>query len=55
MWEDVLLADASLDLARGKFRDAMAAVNQILADDPKHQQALAMRGRIELAESDWGW
>ncbi|MEM6673328.1 MAG: hypothetical protein AAF726_10830 [Planctomycetota bacterium] len=54
-WQDSLLAGASLDLAQGKFHDAMASVNTILADDPKNKEALAMRARIEVAENDWGW
>jgi hypothetical protein len=53
--QDTLLANASLDLARGKFSSAMGAVNRILADEPDHQRALAMRARIETAENDWGW
>ena len=54
-WQDTLLSHASLDLARGKFNDAMESVNTILADHPGHAEALAMRGRIEVAQSDWGW
>jgi len=52
---EVLLADASLDLARGQFSRAMGNVNRILADDPQNKQALSMRARIEVAENDWGW
>lgn len=53
--QDCLLSSASLDLARGSFNRAMESVNRILVDDPKHKQALAMRQRIEVAQSDWGW
>lgn len=53
--QDCLLSTASLDLARGSFNRAMESVNRILVDAPKHKQALAMRQRIEVAQSDWGW
>lgn len=53
--QDCLLSSASLELARGSFNRAMDGVNRILVDDPKHKQALGMRQRIEVAQSDWGW
>jgi len=53
--QDCLLSSASLELARGSFNRSMEDVNRIIADDPKHKQALAMRQRIEVAQSDWGW
>ncbi len=55
MWQDTLLSRSSLALANGQFNDAMEGVNTILADSPHQEQALAMRGRIEVAQNDWGW
>jgi len=33
----------------------MKGVNTVLADSPGQKGALAMRGRIETAQNDWGW
>ncbi len=54
-----LLASGSLYLVRGSMNAAMGRVNQTLLLDPNNQQALALRGRIEIAansnNSGWGW
>ena len=54
-WQDSLLSEASLELARGSFNDAMESVNRILVDDADNAQALAMRARIDVQQNDWGW
>lgn len=54
-WQDSLLSEASLELARGSFNDAMESVNRILVDDAENAQALAMRARIDVQQNDWGW
>ena len=42
-------------MTRGQFNPAIQEVNRILAGDPGNEQALAMRGRIEVASNAWGW
>ena len=46
------LSDEDLDK---QVNDAMKGVNTVLADSPGQKGALAMRGRIETAQNDWGW
>jgi tetratricopeptide (TPR) repeat protein len=39
-------------LERRSYKNAMAQVNKVLADDPGNEAAVAMRARIETAEAD---
>ena len=43
---------ASIYLTRGSFNQSQRAVNQALALDPNNSEALAMRGRIEIAANE---
>ena len=54
-WHDSLLSAASLELVRGSYGRAMESVNTVLLVEPQNEQALAMRARIEVSQSDWGW
>lgn len=49
-----LIDSASGAMLRGQYNKAMSYVNRILAYDPDDRQALAMRGRIEVAANS-GW
>lgn len=49
-----LLDQASVHLMRGQINEAMGRVNRVLAVEPKNRQALAMRGRIEIAANEAG-
>jgi len=56
MRTDMLLTTASLYITHGQLNAAMGNVNKVLATEPDNRQALAMRGRIEVAaNSGWGW
>jgi tetratricopeptide (TPR) repeat protein len=55
---DTYLHLASLYFGRSSLIDAQREVNAALAVDPKNSEALAMRGRLEVASSEggkWKW
>lgn len=53
--QEALLNAASVCLVRGQFTRALGHVNQVLAFEPTHKDARAMRARIETAANEAGW
>merc|ERR1719379_372266 len=44
---------ARLELARGRRKEAVAAVEEALRKEPRHWPALALRGQLALATGDF--
>ena len=52
---DSLIHSASMYLTRSSLTAAMGSVNKVFVVDPRNEQALELRARIETAASYWGW